>query len=236
MFEKVLKDSTFRKVLIIFVIEKILILAVGFMAFYLVPADISYKDNVTDNIFLNPWAQIDSQSYLDIAKNGYNAQFGLAGNYGWYPFYPFLIRIFSFIGVELAAFMISNIASFLAVVVVYLIIKEEFGNRIAGRSVFYILFFPSAYFLTAMYTEPLFLLLASSMFYFARKENWVYVGLLGFLISMTRMQGILMFFPMLYLFYIKHKFSPKILLLLLIPLGLFSFMLYQHAITGDMFI
>ena len=234
MLEKILHDRTFRKVLIIFLIAKILVLSVGIISHYFIPEDLTYRKTVTDNIFLNPWAQLDSQAYLDIAKNGYNPEFnnGL-GNYGWYPFYPFLISLFSFIGFELAAFLISNIASFLAILALYLLVKEEFGDKIAKKSIFYLLFFPAAYFLTAMYTESLFLLLSISMFYFAKREKWLYVGILGLLLSLTRMQGILLFFPMLYMFYRKNKLKAQVLTIFLIPLGLVILMGYHYSTSGD---
>ena len=88
-------------------------------------------------------------------------------------------------------------------------IKEEFDEHIAYKSIFYLLLFPTAYFFTAMYTEALFLFLVASMFLFARRDNWLVVGILGFFLSLTRIQGIILFIPMLYMYLSKIKFEFK---------------------------
>lgn len=234
------KDKTFRKVLIIFIISKVIVLSAAYAAQFL--PDVQHRKIRTDNIYLNGWAQYDAGGYLDIAENGYRLDYNNGmGNYSLYPFYPLLIKVLWFVGYPLAAFLISNIASFFAIIVMYMLVKDELGKKTSYRTLFYILLFPTAYFFTAMYTESLFLLLAVSMFFFAKKEQWLYVGILGFCISLTRIQGFLMFFPMIYVYLRSKNFSlkkidHKSLYLLLIPLGVAVFFLYEYTLTGDLFI
>ncbi len=240
--KKIFKDTELKKILAIFIAIKITIIIIGLAAHLLIPAEYTQRQKITDNIFLNPWAQYDGRAYLDIAKNGYNSEFlNGASNYGWYPLYPLLIRIFSFIGYDMAAFIISNVASFFAVVFLYLLLKDEFNTTVARKTILYILLFPTAYFMTMMYTESLFLLFSAGCFYFARKERWLEVGIFGFLASLTRMQGVILFIPMIYMYFDKRGFSIRnadrnILCLFLIPLGLLTFLAYDYAITGDPFI
>ncbi len=223
------KDA--KKIIGIFIIYKILIISVAY-ASWLVPEEITRRKH-SDSLF-DPFAQLDARAYLDIAKNGYNAEFNGTSNYGWYPLYPLLIRIFSFIGFELAAFLIANIFSFIAILLLYILVKDEFGEKVGKKSVFYLLFFPASFFLTVMYTESLFLALTLAIFLFAKESKWHFVGMLGFLASLTRPQGILLFVPMAYM-YLKNEKKIKLntLFLLLIPVGIFTLMAYQYLITGD---
>lgn len=239
---KTFKDPELKKILVIFIAIKVSILIIGLAAHMLIPAEYTQRQKITDNVFLNPWAQYDGRAYLDIAKNGYSSEFlNGASNYGWYPLYPLLIRSFSFIGYDLAAFLISNVASFFAVVFLYLLVKDEFNTTVARKTILYILLFPTAYFMTMMYTESLFLLFSVGCFYFARKEKWLAAGIFGFLASLTRMQGVILFVPMIYMYFDKMGFNikntdRKILCIFLIPLGLITFLAYDYAITGDPFI
>lgn len=242
------KEKEFRKVIYIFLIMKLFVIAVAVSIQFIIPAEITHTQKVSDSWFLNPFAQYDSTAYLDIAKNGYNADFGGVGNYHWYPLYPLLIRLLGFVGYDLAAFLIANITSLLAVIMLYMLVKEEFGKRNAYKTGFYLLLFPTAYYFTMMYTESLFLLLSLSVFYYARKGNWLAAGVLGFFTSLTRIQGVLLFIPVV-IMYLRHvgydyrkpldnlkKIRLNSLLLLLIPVGFLTFMLYDLITFGDAFI
>ncbi len=245
------KEKEFRKVIYLFIIAKIFVIAIAVSIQFIVPEEITHTQKISGSWFLNPFAQYDSTAYLDIAKNGYNSQFADGtGNYHWYPLYPLLIRVFSFIGHDLAAFLIANIASILAVMALYTLVREELGKSSAYRTAFYILLFPTAYYFTMMYTESLFLLLSLCTFYSAKQEKWLAAGIFGFLASLTRIQGILLFIPILIIYlrsvgfeYRKHFSSANIrkiksnsLFLLLIPAGFFAFMLYDLVAFGDAFI
>src|SRR3989338_4886803 len=167
------KEKEFRRVILLFILVKIFVVAIAISVQFIVPPEITHTQKIT-NWVLNPFAQYDSTAYLDIAQNGYNQAFnGGVGNYHWYPLYPLLIRMFGFVGYPLAAFLIANIASLLAVTILYLLVKHELGKRNAYKTAFYVMLFPTAYYMTMMYTESLFLLLSVSIFYFAKKGNWI---------------------------------------------------------------
>jgi len=236
------REREFRRIIIVFLIAKLFVVAIAVGTQFAVPAELVHTEKITDNIFLNPFAQYDSTAYLNIAENGYNTNFG-GGNYHWYPLYPLLIRSLDFVGYPLAAFLISNIASFLAVTILYLLVRDELGKHHAYKTLLYTMLFPTAFYFTMMYTESLFLFLSASVFYFAKKENWLAVGVFGFLVALTRMQGILLIVPAL-IIYLRSigfkmnissikKLNRNILFLALIPLGILTFMAYELAITGD---
>ncbi len=251
------KEKDFRKIIILFIVYKFFVILIAVGTQFFIPREITHTQIITDNIFLNPFAQYDATAYLDVAKNGYRGDFSEygTGNYHWYPFYPLLIRLFSFIGFELAAFLISNIASFFAVATLYLLVKGELGKRNANKTLIYILLFPTAFYFTMMYTEPLFLFLSVSVFYFAKKCNWPLTGLFGFLAALTRIQGIILFVPVLIVYLKSIDYFPKrfhelkifklqnyrkikanILYLFAIPAGMATFMIYHRIVFGDFFI
>jgi Gpi18-like mannosyltransferase len=53
-----------------------------------------------------------------------------------------------------------------------------------------LLLFPTSFFLGALYTEALFLLLVVGSFWFARKKHWLLAGLLAGIASGTRVMGV----------------------------------------------
>ncbi|MAH43282.1 hypothetical protein CL614_06240 [archaeon] len=240
------KDPFFRKVIIAFIIIKIFILAMGFVGDVAFPLDNEHQRPVTENAFLNQWAQYDGAGYLDVAINGYNKEFNNTGNYSVYPLFPLLILLLSaipFISPALAAFLIANLFSLIAIILGYVLIRDELGQKQSYRTALLLMLFPTAYFFTAMYAESIFLALILGMFIAAKKDNWLLVGVLGFLTSLTRIQGVIMFLPMLYMYLRSKHFEfgkmnlsvlkPSIILLLLIPLGLAAFLGYHHVVTGD---
>ncbi len=237
-FRKLWQDRTFRKVLLLFIIVKIVVFSAGVLG-QLIPEEITHRQHRSDSPLLNPWAQHDAGAYIDIAKNGYNSEFNEGtGNYSWYPLYPLLIRLFSFMGYDVAAFLIANVASFLAIAVLYAFVKEKLKERAAYRSVFYLMLFPTAYFFTAMYTESLFLLLSLLCFWYARDGSYWKSGAFGFLAALTRAQGAILFLPVLYMYLNQRQFNIKktdlkVVGIFLIPLGIIAFMLYHYAATGN---
>jgi hypothetical protein len=237
-FRELLNDPAFRKAITVFVLIKILVIASGYIGYFLIPAELSSRKYITDNPLTNPWAQYDGKAYLDIAKNGYNAQFDGIGNYGFYPLYPMLIKGLSLIGYDLAALLISNVFSLLAVMMLYLLVRDEFGAETTRKVIFYFLAFPTAYFLSVMYSESLFIFLVLATFYYGRKGNWAAAGAAGFLASLTRLQGVILFLPMAYLYMEQKKFEIKkirldALFLILIPLAVAVFFYYLYIITGN---
>jgi Gpi18-like mannosyltransferase len=234
-------DPGLKKILLIFIGLKIALTVTGMLAQAYIPADLTWRQQISDNQVLSPWAQYDSLVYLDVAKNGYSADYAGSGNYGWFPLFPLLIRIFSVIGYDLSAFLVANVASFIAVIVLYYLVREELDESRARKACFYLLLFPTAFYLTAMYTESLFIMLAISSFYFARKEKWLFSGICGALAAVTRMQGVFIFLPVFYIYLRKkgfdiRKIKPDFAFIWLIPLSLGIFFSYLYFLTGDFFV
>jgi hypothetical protein len=98
--------------------------------------------------------------------------------------------------------------------------------------------FPASFFLSAFYTESLFVCLAAGSMYYFFRERYLWCGLLGFGAMLTRSTGIALFaaltLDVLWRWYRRQQRpSPRMLALLLIPAGLGVFMLILYLQVGD---
>lgn len=225
--------------LALFLSAKVLLMIVASGSYFFIPQEFTSRQLRTGSALLDPWAQYDAEAYVDIAEHGYNGAFmDRRGNYGWYPLYPFLIRALGFLGYYTAAFLIANIASIGAFIALYLLARDVIGTHGAYRTILYLSLFPTAYFLTAMYTESLFLLLSVLAFRFATAGRFAPAGACGFLAALTRTQGMLLVVPVGFLYLQRIRFDARklnrnALFVLLIPLGFVAFLAYHGMLTGD---
>jgi len=90
----------FKKIALSFVGWRVALFIFAFLSIYLLPAfgaRFPYADRVLEITHLPywiwGWGNFDGVHYLRIAQDGYLAQYSQA----FFPFYPLLVRIFSFI-------------------------------------------------------------------------------------------------------------------------------------------
>jgi Gpi18-like mannosyltransferase len=185
------------------------------------------------NILLDSFIRWDSGWFLRIAAQGYDFHHA-----PFFPMYPFLINIFGKITGDtvVAGLLIANIALLVACIFLYRIAKEEFNEKTARLTIFIMLFFPTAVFYTALYTESLFLAFALSSFYLARKQRWLPAILLACCATLTRNAGVVLFLAYCYMIYQQcgHKIIwQRLLPLCAIPASLSIFMLVLWQQAGD---
>ena len=65
----------------------------------------------------------------------------------------------------------------------------------------YVSIFPVAFFLQAVYTESLFLMLSLACLYWSRESRWRLAGLAGLLATLSRSTGVLLLVPMAMIYY-----------------------------------
>lgn len=192
-------------------------------------------------IWLDIWGVWDSIWYLRTASEWYPLEL-IAGrsNYGFFPLYPLLVKMLGMIIGDnfIAAVIVSNICLITACVFLYRLVRLYLDSDIALRSIKYLFLFPTAFILSGIFSEPLFLVLAIMCFYYAKKGKWLFVGIAGFLLSLTRSNGVVILLPMLYEYLKTKHFNLRnikrdISFLSLIPFGLFVFMGYCYYLTGD---
>jgi hypothetical protein len=194
--------------------------------------------------FAETFAAWDSGWYFDVAQRGYYFRETGQSSIAFFPLYPALMRALAwpFGGTDRALWLsgiVLSVACFwLALTVLHRFTETSFGDREAARrTVLYVAVFPFAYFLTQVYTESLFLLLAVSSVACAARSRWAWAGLLGGLAALTRPNGVLIAVP-LGLMALAGRPRPLELLrrgawLALVPAGLGLFCLYVGRLTGD---
>ncbi len=180
---------------IIFLISRVIVFGAAHVGNVMFATDPGHWSPSPDHPYLELWARWDSQWYNWIIEQGYWLKPGQQSNVAFFPLYPLIVSLISpFLGksVLLASIFVSNAAFFGALVFLYLLTELEFGDaKTAQRAVFYLAIFPTSFFFSAMYTESLFLMMTLGAVYFARRHEWAWAAVLGFLAAATRVVGVL---------------------------------------------
>jgi Gpi18-like mannosyltransferase len=199
----------------------------------------------------------DSAWLMNIAINGYEKEpFNTATQHTWayFPLYPLIWRWAAKLSGDfpLTGMALSNFFLLAALILLHRTVGAfGYEQGVADRTIFYIAAFPTSYFFSLAQTESLFLLLTVSCLYAAKRERWWLAGIVGALASATRFAGVFLLIPLGVLYWqanrtaavdtspdskrVPGKIKANIVALLLVPVGLFVYMLYLKSVTGDAF-
>lgn len=149
------------------------------------------------------WSQWDSNWYILIAGQSYINDQTVA----FYPLFPFLLRGVGFLislgqatpaTYQLGGVIISSISALALCILFIRLLLLDYSREVTRCSLIYLIAFPTAFFLFAVYTESLFMALSIGAFYAARRERWLIAMVLVALSILTRQQGILVGFALLF--------------------------------------
>lgn len=165
--------------------------------------------------FMNNQVAWDSEYYLAIAVGGYNdPATDLVGppdnqltlSYSFLPFYPLLIRLFaiplSLLGLNsiatatLAGVVVSALGALGAMFALYDLTYDSLGEDGALRAAFYLIIFPTGFFLVQVYTEGVFVGLAFGCLAMLRRKKWLLATILASCTMLTRAVGVAIFVPL----------------------------------------
>lgn len=186
--------------------------------------------------------QWDSEWYFRIATEGYryNGDPTIQQNVVFYPLYPMLARGLAAISGLTAAdalLLVSNVAGLLAIVVLFKLVREEFGDQLALVTTALLSFFPASVFLSAGYTEPLELLLMVSFFLALKRKRYLSAALLAGLAVADRSTGIVLLPVLVREMWLNRDHRPLfpalIPCVLLATSGIWLFMIYLWYSFGD---
>jgi hypothetical protein len=184
--------------------------------------------------FLSAHLRWDAFWYLHTAKAGYFVDHeNQLSNVAFFPLYPALVNLLSRIllgQVVLAAWLLSNLSLLGTCLLLYYYTRRFHPALNPWRPLFFLLFFPTAFFLTTLYTESLFLFLTLSVFYLMRRHNFIPAAFLGILAALTRPPGFLLFIPLLVEYFSLYGSAglskPKWLLFLLPPASFLGYLVF----------
>ena len=155
-----------------------------------------------------PAARWDSVWYLVIAHFGYRPDLGsfTSSRTAFFPLYPLGLKVISWVGVQpvIAGVAISCVALALALYGIHrlstLELAQHAGSDVARLTVMLTAFAPMAFFLSAVYSEALYLALSVGAFWCARNGRWARAGILAALAAATRSAGLVLALPLLMLY------------------------------------
>lgn len=250
------KKSFFKKdifrIALVLIGVRVLMLILGFIFFKMRMPEGSL------GTFENWLAQAgDIPHFLHIAEHGYSVGDEFENLVVFYPLFPLLIRMFSFVFRDyyLSGFIISNICAVVAGCYLYKLATLDHEKQVARNSVLFMMLYPFCFFMGFAYTESLFLMLSIMCVYYARRGNWILCGLLGGLSAICRTQGIIIFGVAAYEYVVQaadrvhegdftaaekikgffKNLKPTGLALLLIPAGYGGYLALNKYLFGDWF-
>ncbi|HEY1687331.1 MAG TPA: hypothetical protein VGF95_00540 [Solirubrobacteraceae bacterium] len=238
------------------------------------------------NLLAAPAARWDGAWYLTVAHYGYLPQLGpfTASRAAFFPLYPLFVGFVSAIvrTPALAGVIVALLALLAGLYGLHRLVALELsapdsrlpltwrgraspsggagwaGNDLAALALRLMAFSPMAFFLSADYSESLYLALSIGVFLYARRGRWLFVGVLGGLAAATRSTGVVLLLPALVLYLygprqrgvelasplragagLLQRLRPRyalradVLWLALIPAGLLAFMAWFSLAGGE---
>ena len=193
---------------------------------------------VDDRPILSSLTLWDGQYYIGIADDGYHADPSYGPDYAFYPGFPVLVRLVSLLtfgDLALAAVLAANLAFAAALVVLYVLSLQYLSRERAILSLWFLALAPGSVALALSYTEPLFLLLSAAAFLAAERRHYVWAGVLLALLTLTRVQGILLILPLWWLIVSRQGWRPSRawLPLCIAPALVLVWLAWLWWLTGD---
>lgn len=187
------------------------------------------------------WNRWDATHYLRLAENGYSGEGDARFSIVFYPLYPWLVRAVAFVcrSYFWAALLVSGGASICAGLLLRRLVELDQPEKVARLAVWFLLIFPTAYFLHIGYTESLFLALVLGGVLAARMQFWAVAGVLGALACSTRVNGLLLVPTLLVEAWLQYRLTRRIdwrwLWIAVLPLGFAVYLFLNYHATGDPF-
>jgi hypothetical protein len=232
-FETSRRADAWPFVFAVFALSRLLYLGTGALAAVMLPWAKPITSQVNEPGFLSYWAHWDGAWYSEIATEGYSPM-----SITFFPIFPMLLRVGSAVGggPALWGVLISLIATLFALYFLYGIAEKLHGVKAARIAVLTLAFFPTAYFLNAVYTEALYLALTTGSFWAAYvRRDLLLAGLLGAFAAATRNFGVLLVILLGYEWMRnRQEFGWRGLLQLgIVPTGLLGYMVFLWIRFGD---
>lgn len=184
------------------------------------------------------WARWDSVWFLRLAEHGY--QSATDGSAAFFPLYPAAVGVLGRVlggHYVLAGIVVSLACALAATALLHRLALLKLGGDagMARRAVLYLLIFPMAVFLQAVYSESLFLLLCVAAFFLAERRQWPAAGLVTGLALLTRLWGVALLPALVLLAWRAPDRKKALASLLPAPILFAAYPLWLELKVGDAF-
>jgi Gpi18-like mannosyltransferase len=248
------RKTTFARLVILFLVSRLFLEAVGVLAmFYFPPAssvarvrDLKYHKPVSP--FFEMWVHWDSEWWLMIAEKGYLTydvykDFG-GGRYmqqetaKFFPAYPGAIRVASWLtgNSVTAGILVSNLALLLFLRYLFRLGGRLFDEESGFRAGLLYLAFPTGFFLSAVYSEAMFLASLTAAFYYLETKKLLPACLAAGISVLCRSQAFMAAPVLVWLAWQRfpeRRWWAACSAALALALPLAGYLLYIHLILGS---
>jgi hypothetical protein len=187
------------------------------------------------------WSQWDAAHYTRIAFNGYDHPTD-PGNPAFFPLYPMLTRAVAWLtGLDgswrdmmIAGVLLAWACFFIAVVLLTLLFQRIAGDDVARSAGVLLCVTPFSFFLTAGYTESLFLIFVALAFLLGFRERWGWAAIAVALATACRVTGVFLIPAVLFMAW-RRKATVRDLAAITVisPLGIIGYMAYTWRALDD---
>ena len=242
-YPDLMRETAWSFVLKVFVASRLFYLLAGGVLAGLVPLG-WFQRQTSDVPFgtLNLWAHFDGENYMSVAAYGYQG-LSYSTSPAFFPLYPLLMRALAELfggpvshgALSVWGILISLVTLFFALWFVYRITEEGWGERAAKGAVLTLAFFPTAFFLNAVYTESLFLMLSAGAVWAIRvRRDLLLACLLAGLAMATRNVGVFLLIPLVFEWWRERRaYGWRVVYLALAPSGLLAYAAWLWWRFGD---
>lgn len=187
------------------------------------------------------WSQWDAAHYVRIAMNGYDHPTD-PGNTAFFPLYPMIVKLAAVIpgqadtisGVRTTGVFVAVVFFLMSVVLVTRLFQVYGDDDVAQTAGILYAISPFSFFLTAGYTESLFMVLVAAAFLLGYRQRWIPAAVIVALVTATRVTGVFLI-PVLLLMAWRKRESIRTLVTIAVisPLGIVAYMGYTWWLLGD---
>ena len=227
-------------VLTAFVASRLIFYLTALFAITFIPE--SATSNGTADLVGVSW-QWDGEWFFGIITDGYDWNPGAHSNVAFFPLFPMLVRAAAEVlpgSVLSVGVVVNHVVFFAALVAVWFYAEGRAGAEVAGRTVLLLSIFPTAFFFSAAYSEPVFLLTCAAALTFMHRGNFLVAGVAGLFASLARPAGLLLAVPYLILLWRSRgdawgwrEWLPKLAPVALIGVGIGLYALYLGVQFGE---
>ena len=188
----------------------------------------------------------DGAWYYRIIRDGYPTVIPAGVTYempearaAFFPVYPMLVRAADAVlpGGDVAAGVFVNfVLGAVAVVLVGILARELFGERVGYRAMLLMAFFPGSMALSLTYSEATLIVLAAACLLMLLREQWLAAGLLAAVATATRPNGLALVAACAVAAAVAIRDDRRwgaLVAPLLAPIGFITFQLYLLDRTGE---
>ncbi|WP_299490973.1 hypothetical protein [uncultured Shewanella sp.] len=240
--KETLSKTDWKMIICVFLLSRIFIYFIGLIASRIYGGD---------STVLDAFCRFDCTWYKQIIDIGYDLQprWHLehdAASWAFMPVYPMITKVLDVFvnSITLSLYIVSNISFFIALVLILKLSRQMGVSQQGYFPIWFLAFSPFSVYFVSGYTESLFIALTLAVFLFSYRQQWLYVAICGVLLAGTRNLGVMSVFSVLLIaighygvrsFFKTERGFMVIAVLWVIPILLFSYMLYLYTLTGDGF-